>query len=401
MKNNKKSNIVHIRPVVPMEERPVIKKKSIKKQTFKPSYFRLGIIVVFIMILYLAYMNIGVFVNATITKIHTEDISSNNRYVAFGNNILRYGKDGMGIINKNGTELWNAPYQISNPLISMTDDSLVIADRNGNKIIVLDKNGIKGEIEAALPIEKVSVSSQGIVATLVKDDKSSKVICYDSVGNILAELVVSLTTVGYPLDVGISHDGTLIFATYLQYNEGAINTTYRCYNLASADATSTEKIIIEETLQGVMAPSTFFMNGSTAVIASDNGLYMYDTSNEDLDCITIPLEKEIGQIFHDETYMGVMLKGSNTDIGNELRIFNSKGKQISSIVYEGEYSNIEIIDNQVVLYDGTRCIIYKINGREVFQGTLDIEVSAILPRFGLNKYLVVGKDSIVDIRLKR
>lgn len=399
MKNNEKSNIIHMRPTVTMDDSMVIKRK--KKPTIKAKYIRAGVIVTFVLILYFAYMNVGVFVNSTITKIHTEDISSNNRYVAFGNNILRYGKDGMGIINKNGTELWNAPYQISNPLVAMTGDSLVIADRNGNKIMVMDQDGIKGEIEAALPIEKVSVSAKGIVAALVKDDKSSKVICYDSVGNILAELVVSLTGVGYPLDVGISYDGTLIFATYLQYNEGTISTTYRCYNLASADATSTEKIIIEETLNGVVAPSTFFMNESTAAVVSDSGLYLYNTSNEDLDCITITLEKEIGQFFYNEEYIGVMLKGTNTDTGNEIRIYNSRGKSISTMTYIGEYSNIKIIDDKVVLYDGTRCIIYKINGREVFEGTLDIEVSVILPRFGFNKYLIVGKDSMVDIRLKR
>lgn len=401
MKSEEKSNLVHLRPVEPMEEKPAIKKNTAPKIKITPGQIRISIIVLFVVVLYFAYMNVGVFVKSTVTKIHTEDINSNNRYVAFGDNILRYGKDGMGILNKNGSELWNAPYQISNPLVTMTGDSLVIADRNGNKIMVIGQEGIKGEIEAALPIEKVSVSNQGIVAALVKDDKSSKVICYDSVGNILAELVVSLSTIGYPLDVGISYDGTLIFTTYLQYNEGNINTTYRCYSLASTNESSMEKIIIEETLHGVVAPSTFFMNEKTAVVASDSNLYLYNTRDIDLESVEISVDKEIGQIFYNESYIGVMLKGTSADTGNELRIYNEKGKQISSMNYVGEYANIQIIDQQVVLYDGTRCIIYKINGREVFHGTLDIEVSAILPRFGLNKYLVIGKDSIVDIRLRR
>lgn len=401
MRNNKKSNIVHIRPVVPMEERPVIQKKSKKKNTIKPRDLRVGIIIAFVLVLYFAYMNVGVFIDSTITKIHTEDINSNNRYVAFGGNILRYGKDGMGVLNKNGTELWNAPYQISNPMVSITEESLAIADRNGNKIMVMDKSGVKGEIEAPLPIEKVSVSSQGIVAVLVKDDKSSKVICYDSVGNILAELVVAVTTIGYPLDVGISYDGTMIFATYLQYNEGNINSTYRCYNLSAADATSSEKIIIEETLPGVIAPTTFFMDESTGVVVADNGIYLYDVTTADLELTKVALEKEIGQVFHNENYVGVMLKAGVSDLGNELRIFNSEGKQISSATYSGEYSNIEFIEDKIVLYDGTRCIIYKSNGREVFEGTLDIEIAGILPIWGMNKYLVIGKDSIVDIRLKR
>lgn len=398
--NKNKSKIVHIRPVVPLEE-PINKKQTTKKYIVKPNHLRVGLILIFILVLYFAYMNVGIFVNSSITKIHTEDISNNNRYVTFDNNILRYGKDGMGILDKNGIELWNVPYQISNPLIAMTDESIAIADRNGNKIIVMDQKGVKGEIEAALPIEKISVSGQGIVAVLVKDDKSSKVICYDAVGNILAELVASLTNLGYPLDIGISYDGTLIFATYLQYNEGTINSIYRCYDLSAAAESSTEKIIIEETLLGAVTPSTFFMNEDTAVVVADDGIHLYDTNKKDLERISIPLDKEIGQVFYDKNYVGVMLKSNNMETANELRIYNSKGKQISTMNYEGEYSNIEIIGERVFMYDGTRCIIFKISGREVFEGTLDVEISAILPRFGINKYLVVGKGSIVDIRLKR
>lgn len=372
-----------------------------KKHTIKPRHLRIGIIISCILILYFAYMNVGVFISSTITKIYTEEVSNNNRYIAFGDHILRYGRDGMGVLDSNGTELWNTAYQISNPLVTITGDSLAIADRNGNKIMVMDQDGMKGEIEAALPIEKLSVSSQGIVAALVKDDKSSKVICYDAVGNILAELVVSLTSVGYPLDIGISFDGTLIFATYLQYSEGTINTTYRCYNLALADATSTEKIIIEEKLEGVIAPSTFFINHSIAAIVSDNAIYIYNMSNSDYDRISVPLDKEINQIFYDENYIGVMLNSNNTDQGNELRIYDTKGKQVSSMFYTGEYSNITIINGQVIMYDGRRCIIYKVNGREIFQGQLDMEITAIVPKFGLYKYFVVSRDKIVDIKLKR
>lgn len=399
MMTSKKTNIVHIRSVVPMEQEPREVNRHPKKVHINK--MKVAIVIVIISILYFAYMNVGIFVDATITKIHTEEINGNNRYIAFSDRILRYGKDGMGILNKSGTELWNAPYQISNPIVAITGNSLAIADRNGNKIMVMDQLGVKGEIEAALPIEKISVSSQGIVAALVKDDKSSQVICYDSVGNILAELVVSVATVGYPLDVGISYDGTLIFATYLHYNDGNIKSVYRCYNLETAEATSTEKIIIEETLYDVVTPSTFFINQNTAVVVSDSAIYLYDMEVAGYEPIEISLDKEIGQIFHNESYLGVVLIGSAVDIGNEIRVYNSKGVQISSITYTGEYSNVEFIDDKVILYDGIRCIIYKINGREVFQGTFDLEIVSILPKFGMNKYVVVGRDSIVDVRLKR
>lgn len=401
MKRKRKNNIVYLKPAVPIEEAYPRVNKVPKVPGSSGNYNRIAILIIFIIVLYYAYLNIGVFVTAEITKIHTESISSNNRYQIFGNQILRYGKDGMGIMDKKGSEIWNAPYQISNPIVEITGDSIIIADRNGNKIMVMDQNSVKGEIETALPIEKVSVSSQGIVAALLKDTKGSKIVCYDAVGNILAELVAPVSSIGYPIDLAISYDGTKVIATYLQYNEGTVNSTYRCYSLETAEATSAEKIILEEMVSGTVIPTTFFINQTTAAIVLDNGIHIYNLSSEELEKVEIIIEKEIGQVFYNESYMGVQLKQTAADTGNELRIYNTKGKQVSSIEYQGEYSNIKIVEDQVFLYDGTRCIIYRTSGKEVFQGVLDLEIAAILPRFGINKYLVVGKESIVDIRLKR
>lgn len=401
MEENKKENIVYLRPAVPVEEVEERRLSNKKKTIDTVLIFKLVAVIGVISILLYAYLNVGIFVTTNVVKVHTEEVNLNNRYELFGENILRYGKDGMAILNKSGVERWNAPYQISNPMVEMTGDSLIIADRNGNRIMIMDQDRVKGEIETTLPIEKVSVSSQGIVAALLKDGNRPQVICYDSVGNILAELVVSTTSIGHPLDIAISYDGTKIFATYVQYNEGMVNSTYRCYDLSSQESTSAEKILVENTLTGVVAPSTFFVNESSAAIITDSSLHVFQINSSNVESVDIPVEKEIGQVFNDENYIGIMLKGTTVDESNEIRIFNTKGKQVSTMFYTGEYTNIKIIDEQIILYDGSSCIIFKINGRELFEGDFDSELSAIIPIFGFNKYLVINKESIIEVKLKR
>ena len=81
--------------------------------------------------------------------------------------VLKYSKDGIALVNRKGDEEWNQPYQIKNPIVNTwQDEAVVVADKGGNTIMVMDKKGLKGEMQTALPVERVSVSSQGIVCAV-------------------------------------------------------------------------------------------------------------------------------------------------------------------------------------------------------------------------------------------
>ena len=74
-----------------------------------------------------------------------------------------------------GKEKWNQSYQIKNPMIDVSDKSAAVADKEGNDILILQEDGLKGEVHTTKPIEKVSVSEQGIVSAILKKDTSMTV----------------------------------------------------------------------------------------------------------------------------------------------------------------------------------------------------------------------------------
>ncbi len=57
---------------------------------------------------------------------------------------------------------------------------------------VFTEDGLKGEIETTLPIEKISVSNQGIVSAILKNENTPRIISYDATGNILVEQQITL-----------------------------------------------------------------------------------------------------------------------------------------------------------------------------------------------------------------
>ena len=72
--------------------------------------------------------------------------------------------------------------------------------------------------------EKLAVSSQGIVSAILKDEEKPLVMCYDAVGNVLVQNEVSLTTMGYPMDVATSWDGKTQIVSYLYTEENKKRT---------------------------------------------------------------------------------------------------------------------------------------------------------------------------------
>ena len=68
----------------------------------------------------------------------------------------------------------------------------------GNTILVFTEEGLKGEIETTLPIEKIAVSDQGIVTAVLRNESSPEIISYDAVGNILVEQQASHGLNGIP-----------------------------------------------------------------------------------------------------------------------------------------------------------------------------------------------------------
>lgn len=81
---------------------------------------------------------------------------SNVGYRQFADGVLKYSKDGIALVNRKGQESWNQSYQIKNPILNMYyNKAAVVADKGGNSIVVLDKNGLKGEIQTTLPVERL------------------------------------------------------------------------------------------------------------------------------------------------------------------------------------------------------------------------------------------------------
>ncbi len=397
MKKNT-DNIIHIRATVPLEGEQTNGKINRKKQI-------IGIVAIVSTVVLasvvgiLAYMQMQTYTDVKLIQSYGDVSVTNNRCEAFASGILRFGTDGVSYLDDEGAAIWNYSYEISNPIIETTATSAAIADIGGNLIVVMDESGVKGEIETVLPIEKVSVSEQGIVAVLVQDGSTPQVICYDAVGNILVEHKTSLSGTGYPIDMAMSKDGTILLVTYLQVSETGIVSSYVYYNFGDTDLVSGSQVASGEK-SGTIIAETKFIDDETSVMITTEGLEIFVGTTEPELTYAISIEEEIQSVFYGEGQVGLIIENAS-GIGYEVRVYNSLGEILVAEEYVGEYTSVDIIDNQIILYEGYSCLIYSMQGILKFQGEMTMDLAGVFPVVGINKYVIVGSNGMEEIRLVR
>ena len=73
--------------------------------------------------------------------------------------------------------------------------------------------------------------------------------------------------------------------------------------------------------------------------------------------VKITMDKEIKSVFHNEKYIGLILKNQGKS-GYELRLYNKTGKVVLSKEFTGDYNHVKLCDDQVIMYDGKTCSIF-------------------------------------------
>lgn len=335
---------------------------------------------------------------ARISATYACDDSGNNSYLQFSNGVLKYSRDGIALLNRKGEEQWNQPYQIKTPIVeTYYDKAIVVADKGGNDMLVLDKEGLKGELHANLPIRKVSVSAQGIVCAVLGDESSPKIVCYDAAGNVLVELTTSLKGTGYPMDVSLSEDGTMLLVSYLCIDNSKIMTKVVYYDFDGKKDSAQEYELTSDRYEDVAAAEVFFMNKKESAVVCDDRILFYRGEDTPVLAETVLLNKKIKSVFHDQRYVGLILKNEGK-AGYELCLFNTSGKKLLSQEFVGDYSNVKIDQGQVIMYDGKKCRVFAKNGIEKFDGEMSESIYEMFPVVGVNKYIVMSPNGMNVIR---
>ena len=343
-------------------------------------------------------INLQTYTSARALDTYTVSGASGSAYEQFADGVLKYSRDGISYLNQHGEEMWNQPYQMKNPVVDVNGSSAAVADKGGNAVLVFNEEGVRGETQTNLPIERVRVSEQGIVSVILTDENEARVLCYDAAGNLLVENKTSMNGTGYPLDVALSPDGETMQVLYIYTEAGAVKSRVIYYNFGESGEEKTDHLVAQMEYEDTVMASGFFMDENISVAVGDNRLTIYRGGNVPEETENIEIKKQIKSVFHNEKYIGMVLKNEGKE-GYELRLYNTRGQVAMSENFTGDYSHVKLCGSQVIMYDGKNCSIFTRGGIRKFDGEMNSNILEIFPVPGVNKYIVMNENGLEVVRL--
>lgn len=324
----------------------------------------------------------------------------------FGDNMIKYSKDGAFYIDARGKDVWIQSYQMRAPIIAVNGDYAAIADQQGNSIQIFNKDGIIGTATTEMPIMKIAISAKGLVAAVLQSSTASHIYYYTKEGTRLGlEITCYLNgEIGHPLDISLSPDGSLLMGSYIYLKGGELKNRVAFYNFSEVGKNVSNRMVggFHEMYDSSMIPKVCYLDETYSVAFADNSISFYSS----LDVMSpellkqVPIEEEIKSIFYRDRYAGVIVKSASGESDYRLELYSREGNLIFSKDFSYEYEHVDIDGDNIFLYNEDSCRIYNRYGNLKYEGTFDFTVSGIGNGNLPNQIIVAGSQVIKELKLR-
>lgn len=379
-------------------------RKIHKRQSQKEWVKRIFIIVILLFVFAILYILNNSRCGYYIYKEETQtENNANIKYETFADGYIKYGQNGIEYQKTFGVAEWNIPVTFQNPFLVKAEPYVLLGDKNGNTLMLFDKNGKVRDFTVRYPVVQASVSEQGTIQVILQGEGSNFIQLYDKEGNIVADMRSSVDETGYPLTAAISPDGTKLVVSYLSIDGMSAKTTLAFYDFSQQLKTDGVSLIGGFDYEDFLIARLHFVDNKTVAAIGDTTTYYYNIANEPEQTQEIAFEQNIQSIFIGEDYIGYVLDNSeNPDEGKyRIRLYNKSGKKKLDTDIDMDYDSIEIRGKEIIAVQNNSCTILNTSGKILFQEELEgTSIEAVLPVKGWRTYQVVFQDKIVKMKLR-
>ena len=203
---------------------------------------------------------------------------------------------------------------------------------------------------------------------------------------------------GFPLDMAVSDDGSILMVAY-QFVDGGDTTSYVAfYNFSEVGQNEDDRIVSGYTYEGTVIPQVQFLSGGKMAAIRDNGFTLYSGKQIPKEKKSVEVENEIVSTFYDEDLIGLVFKNVDQDKLYNMDIYSSDGSFRFSKDFNTPYSSIKMSDGAILLYNSSQICVLNRKGKELFNSTIDGTVRNFF-KIGWNRYLLVLDNGVQMIKL--
>lgn len=327
-------------------------------------------------------------------------------YETFGSNVIKYTRDGASYINDRGDNVWTESYEMKAPIVAVNGNFVVIADQQGNTIIVCNTEGKVGQATTILPITRIAVSGLGMVAAVVEDSTSSYIYFFRKDGGELRVNVRSnMSGNGYPLDLCLSKDGTQMMCSYVYLESGEARTRVVFYDFSEIGKNVPTRVVggFDEQFADAIVPRVAYLKEPYSCAFGSRGPVFFSSknlANPELLEEGVLSGEIIAGVFHSDEYVAAIVWNTTGEEEKRLEVFRADGSHVLSKEFTYDYIHADIDGELIFLYNDNSCKIFNMAGVEKLDATFDFAVTKIRRGRLPNTLLVMGPQEMREIKLR-
>lgn len=322
--------------------------------------------------------------------------SKASQFEYFQDNILKYSNDGIVYMNSENELIWNQAFEMTAPQIDICKEYLVVYDKNGTNLYIMNTKGPVKHLEMTRPIQSVCIAEQGTIAVLMKEGVNSYIRLYDKYGETLANGEFFGDQGGFPMDIAFSYDAKKLAVAMVDINGGNVKSTITFYNFGTVGQNEIDNNVGMYSYSDMLIPEIEYISNDRMVAFGDNEILIFEGAQKPKVAEEILLEKDIESIFYNEKYIGVSWSNQDENATHHIKVYGMNG----SVVMENDtamaYDRIEFLaNNEICVTNEYECELYTIHSIKKFSYVFDTEIYKILSQDGYANYIFI-RDGITE-----
>ncbi|MDC7302212.1 DUF5711 family protein [Agathobacter ruminis] len=316
----------------------------------------------------------------------------------FGKNIVKYTNDGAICMDGQNMQIWNQSYEMTTPTLAKSDDYLAIFDCGGTEVYIISESGTQKHLEMARPIRALSVSNQGTVAVLMKDEEKAVVKLYNKEGDELANGEFYLQNGAFPVDVALSFDAKKMALSLVDASEGKMKSVIRFYNFGSVGKNEIDNNVGNFEYEEMLIPEIEYVSNDKMVALSDSEIMIFEGSEKPQLASEQKLEIQPRSIIYNKNYIAT---ASQNEEGYQISLYNFRGKEVMKVETDIMYRDFYFLENgEMCISDGNSVELYTTHSIRKFHYVFDTDIYRILSQGSGTNYIFILSDSTQEVHLR-
>ncbi len=322
-----------------------------------------------------------------------------NQTLKLKDNLLLYNKDGMRCMDIKGKMIWDITYQIQEPCVVVDGGVVAVAGYGDHLIHMMDENGRIGEIDTNLPIRNLCVSEAGYVGVVLADNDVYWIYVYDAKGNEITKARTTMEQSGYPLSIALSSNAKLLAVSYLYLDAGEVQSNVAFYNLGEVGQNYTGQYMSGYIYEEVV-PEIHYLNDKTAMAVSGGRLMIYEGGEKPTVLKEILLNDTVRSVYWGDDNVVLVYNGTAEQGKYFMQIYNLAGEAVLEKGFDFEYEDIKSENGIVTIFNSNEMLVYTLDGRERYAGSLGDNIYTVEPTSDKYKYMVLFDEAYKVIELE-